>query len=74
MSRLLKKSKQFYCSDKFDANKQHPNESFGVLNEALGWQSSRKVVSENLVDNNKITNKGDIANAFNDYFSNIGSR
>ena len=74
VSRLLKKSKQSYFSDKFDANKQNPKKSFGVINEALGRQSSRKVVSEVLVDNNKLTNKGDIANAFNDYFSNIGSR
>ena len=48
--------------------------SFGVMNEAVGRQSSRKVVSEVLVDINKITNKGDIANAFNDFFSNIDSR
>ena len=60
----MKKGKQTYFSDKFDANKKNKKKFHGVINKAFGRQSGGNEVSEVLVNKKKITNKGNISNAF----------
>ena len=49
--------------------------TWGIINDMLGRNSSGKSLPEIfMIDNTKVDNKVDIANAFNEYFMNIGEK
>ena len=52
--------------------KENPKEAWKTINNVLGRQSKPTVVNELKIGENSLTNAKDIAEGFNDYFSNIG--
>jgi hypothetical protein len=52
--------------------KCNPKEPWKTINDILGRQSKPTVVNELKLGENSLTNTKDIAEGFNDYFSNIG--
>ena len=68
----LRNAKRNYYSTQIADHKLDPKRAWKSINNLLGMQNKPTVVNElNLNDNNLITPK-DIAEGFNDYFSNIG--
>ena len=47
--------------------------SYNVINEALGRQLRNNGIAEITVNDNTFNNKVEVANAFNEYFSEIGT-
>ena len=56
----------------FAIHKNDIQKTWIVINNTLNNNSRNSRQSECIVNNNKLTDPGDIANAFNDYFINIG--
>ena len=56
----------------FAIHKNDIQKTWIVINNTLNNNSRSSRQSEFIVNNNKLTDPGDIANVFNDYFSNIG--
>jgi hypothetical protein len=61
-----------YYSTKISDQKCNPKEAWKTINDILGRQSKPTVVNELKLGENSLTNTKDIAEGFNDYFSNIG--
>ncbi|CAB3998795.1 Hypothetical predicted protein [Paramuricea clavata] len=68
----LKNAKKDYYSTKIAGQKHNPKEAWKTINNILGRQSKPTVANELKVGENILTNTQDIAEGFNDYFSNIG--
>ena len=68
----LRKAKKDYYSSKIAGHNFNPKKAWKSINNLLGRQSSPTVVNELKVDGSNLTNLKDIAEGFNNYFSNIG--
>ena len=69
---LVKKAKRKYFSENLDANKSDPRKSWRLINELQSRQSKSAKVSKAKTGNQIFTSPGDIAEAFNNHFTNIG--
>ena len=70
----IKHSKKNYYKNEFIKFKADMYKTWATINKALSPQSSRKSISKIRINGNIIENKDTIANAFNQYFSTIGSK
>ena len=52
--------------------KRNPKEAWKTINSLLGRSNKPTIVNELKLDENSLTNPKDIAEGFNDYFSDIG--
>ena len=68
----MKKAKRKYFSENFDANKSDPRKTWRLINELQSRQSKSTKVSQVKTGNQVFTSPGDIAEAFNNHFTNIG--
>ena len=68
----LRNAKKDYYSSKIAGQKFNPKKASKSINSWLGRQNKPTVVNELTVGNNKLTCPEDIAEGFNEYFSNIG--
>ena len=68
----LRNAKKNYYSTKISDQKCNPKEALKTINDILGRQRKPTVVNELKLGENNLTNTRDIAEGFNDYFSNIG--
>ena len=68
----LRNAKKNYYSTKISDQKCNPKEAWKTINDILGRQRKPTVVNELKLGENSLTNTKDIAEVFNDYFSNIG--
>ena len=68
----LRNAKKNYYSTKISDQKCNPKEAWKTINDILGRQRKPTVVNELKLGENSLTNTKDIAEGFNDYFSNIG--
>ena len=68
----LRNAKKDYYSSKIAGQKSNPKKAWKSINNLLGRQNKPTVVNELTVGNNKLTCPEDIAEGFNEYFSNIG--
>ena len=68
----LRNAKKDYYSTKISGQKCNPKEAWKTINNILGRQSKPTVVNELKLGEKRLTNTKDIAEGFNDYFSNIG--
>ena len=68
----VKKAKRKYFSKNFDANKSDSHKTCRLINELQSWQSKSTKVSQVKTGNQVFTSPGDIAEAFNNHFTNIG--
>ena len=71
-NRLVRASKKMYYSEKIDSLKHDPKSLWKTINEAINRkQSKNSSIYSILVNNLKILNPTEMANGFNDFFSNI---
>ena len=71
-NRLVRASKKMYYSEKIDSLKHDPKSLWKTINEAIKRkQSKNSSIYSILVNNLKILNPTEMANGFNDFFSNI---
>ena len=68
----LRNAKKDYYSSKIAGQKFDPKRAWKSINYLLGRQNKPTVVNELILDQNNFTSPKDIAEGFNDYFSNIG--
>ena len=68
----LRNAKKDYYSSKIAGQKFNPKKAWKSINSLLGKQNKPTVVNELTVGNNTLTCPEDIAEGFNEYFSNIG--
>ena len=68
----LRNAKKDYYSSKIAGQKFDPKRAWKSINNLLGRQNKPTVVNELILDQNNFTSPKDIAEGFNDYFSNIG--
>ena len=68
----LRNAKRDYYSSKIADQKFNPKKAWKSINSLLGRQSKPTVINELRVGENNFTNHEDIAEGFNEYFSNIG--
>ena len=68
----LRNAKKDYYSSKIADQKFNPKKAWKSTNSLLGRQNKPTVINELRVGENNFTNHEDIAEGFNEYFSNIG--
>jgi sarcosine oxidase/L-pipecolate oxidase len=69
---LLRQSKQRYYSENLNRNVKNPKRSWELLKEAANLNKTRSEIDKLCINGNNITDKLEIANEFNDFFSSIG--
>ena len=67
----VKKAKRKYFSENLDANKSDARKTWQLINELQSRQSKSTKVSQVKTGNQVFTSPGDIAEAFNNHFTNI---
>ena len=71
----LRQAKRNYFNGKFDAVKDKIKSTWKLINNLLNKNKHRDKTIDSLeIETEKITNKQDIANYFNDFFVNIGTK
>ena len=68
----VKKAKRKYFSENLDANKSDPRKTWRWINELQPRQSKSTKASQVKTGNQVFNSPGDIAEAFNNHFTNIG--
>ena len=68
----LRKAKTNYFSSRIVDQKCNPKKVWRAINNLLGKQNKNSEVNELKVQGNILNNSKDIAESFNNYFSNIG--
>ena len=68
----IKQAKKRYFSDNLKASKGNPRKTWNLINELSSRNTSKpSIILEIQVDNRTISTPGDMAEAFNDHFTNI---
>ena len=68
----LRHAKAEYYRNKIAQQNNNPKEAWKTFNDLLGRSSNETIVNELKINDSKITSNEEIANAFNEYFTNIG--
>ena len=69
----IKQAKKRYFSDNLKVRKGNPRKTWNLINELTSRNTSKSTnILEIQVDNRTISSPGDMAEAFNDHFTNIG--
>ena len=68
----LRNAKKEYYSSKIASQKQNQKQAWKTINNLLGRQCKQTVVNQLDIEGETLTNNEDIAESFNNYFSNIG--
>ena len=66
------RAKESYFKDILFANKNNPKKTWNIINELTSKNQKSSYIEEIKFDGNSIHDSGNIANTFNEYFSNIG--
>lgn len=73
LRQVIRNSERFYYKNKFNTCSGNLKETWKNINEILNRDKRSKRISKHFIHNNtKITDHKQIANLFNDYFTNIG--
>ena len=68
----LRHAKAEYYRTKIAHQKNNPKEAWKTINDLLGRSANDNIVNELKINDSNITSTEEIANAFNEYFTNIG--
>lgn len=68
----IRKAKKDYYSKRIAGQKHNPKDSWKTINNLLGRQNKPTKVNQLSMNGNNLTSSEDIAEGFNDFFSNIG--
>jgi hypothetical protein len=69
---LIRKSRKMYFSHQLNLARHNPKKTWSILKEAIGQGDTRNEINDLLVDGANITDKQQIAEEFNIFFSHIG--
>ena len=72
LRKSIREAKRLYYLRLFAIHKNDIQKTWIIINNTLNNNSRNSRQSEFIVNNNKLRDSGDIANAFNNYFINIG--
>ena len=70
----IRQARKEYFSNKIKNESQNPKSAWKTINGLLGKQNKKTNINELIIDEKKVTNPMDIAESFNDYFSEIGPK
>ena len=70
---LIRKSKKLLCEQKFEENKKNPKKLRSLLKNATTGNQNKPKIEKIIRDNRTITDRGEIAVEFNDFFTKIGT-
>ena len=73
LCKIIKHAKSKYYNTRIENHKGDPKKMWEVINQIRG-KNKRAMKPQFVIDNEKITNRRTIANAFNNYFSSIASK
>ena len=68
-----RKARRNYFSNKLNENRSNPRAFWNILCSVLPSKSNRSVINKLVVNDKELTNKKDIANSLNEYFTTIAS-
>jgi len=71
-ARILKASKKLYYATEFSKARKNPKKTWELINQAINNTGSEQKIDKITSNGQEITNKTEIANAFNDFFVDIG--
>lgn len=75
LRKSIKLAKKKFLSKAFEDNKNDPRKTWNLINSLTGNNTSKNAISEEfIVDGESITNKSDIANGLNNFFTGIASK
>ena len=72
VNKMIKNSKQKYFQNHIDGNRGNPKKMWDGINQFLGKGSKTTHITSLNVDNSNVTNKTNIAESMNEYFTGIG--
>ena len=72
LKRLIRNAKMHFYNSKFNRSRSDSKKTWQTINEVLTKKKSKSLPDHINVDNQKITDNGQIANYFNNYFGQIG--
>ena len=72
LTSLLRASKKMYYAQQFENEKNSIRNTWKVINLILNKQKSSKIITSIISEGNLVSDPNEIADCFNDYFTNIG--
>ena len=72
LTTVIRTAKKFYYQNIFDDNKRNLHKTWQTINEIIGKQKKKNDITKIAHNNDILTDSSRIANAFNEYFTNIG--
>ena len=72
INKMIKNSKQKYFQNHIDGNRGNPKKMWDGINQFLGKESGTTHITSLNVGNSNVTNKTNIAESMNEYFTSIG--
>jgi hypothetical protein len=73
-NRVLRKSKQLYYMEQINSNSKNSKKLWSVLKEVSTGKCEQVSIDKIIVNNTITTDKSEISNGFNEFFSTIGSK
>jgi len=73
-ARTLRAAKKLYYQQKFEANVKNPKKTWETLNEVMGKEKRSANVEKININGNISSNPSDMANHFNEFFTQIGKK
>jgi hypothetical protein len=71
---LIRKSCKIYYQQHLNTFKRNPKKTLAILKEAMGGGTQNEEINDISINNTRITDKMQIAEEFNNFFSNIGKQ
>jgi len=71
-ARILKASKKLYYATEFNKARKNPKKTWELINQAINNTVTVPKIDNITVNGHSTNNKSDIANAFNDFFADVG--
>lgn len=69
----IKLAKKTYCTERLENNEKNPRETWKIINTLLSRNvNNSSIVQELKIDGQTVTSSSEIADKFNDFFTNIG--
>lgn len=74
LSRILKQAEREHYDNLFKQNVGNIRKSWEIIKEVINKSPNSRNISEFIIEGNRVTNANHIANAFNDFYLNIGTK
>ena len=72
LNKLLRTAEKNHYDNIFKENKHNLKKSWGIIKSLINKNKQKRIPKEFIINNTKVTNENQIANAFNKFYVNIG--